>query len=161
MVDICWATSNKRLVFAWRSAKCEDWRDRSVADTVIEFEKWDAKMRKEFGLWRTVRLFPRHYDSGGRKTIASLHWPHRNCWSWFIECSKVHDECRGLKVIYGYRQFALVFWWGQIDLHWQNNMTSVASQYRDDAPEIILKCDIERALYKKRMSAARSVNREE
>lgn len=151
MVDICWTTPRQRLVFSWKSAEPDQWRDRAVARTVVEFEAWDSRMRRRFGLLRTIKWFPKHDGGSGRKMIAALHWSHRNCWSWFVEWSRVHEECRGFKLCCAYRQFALVLWWYQIALHWQTNITSVASQYRDAAPEIIFKHDIERALYQKRM----------
>lgn len=151
MADICWSTPKKRLVFSWKSSEPDHWRERALARSVSEFEAWDAKMRRRFGLIRTIKWLPKHTGSNGRKTLASLHWPHRNCWSWFVEWSRVHDECRGLKLCCAYRQFALVLWWYQVAIHWQTNMTSVASQYRDEAPEIIFKHDVERALYQKRM----------
>ncbi len=151
MVDVCWNAFGKRLVFAWKSADHDNWRDRAVVDTVADFERWDANMRRRFGLLRTIRWLPKNSPNSGRKMLAALHWPHRNCWSWFVEWSAVHEECRGFKVVCAYRQFALVLWGRQLGVHWQDNITSVASQYRDEAPEIIFKHDIERALYQKRI----------
>lgn len=153
MTDFCWATPRKRLVLAWKSSDPDPWRQRFVPHTVAEFEAWDVKMRRRFGVLRTIRWFPKHAGGHGRKMIASLHWPHRNCWSWFLEWSPVHEECRGFKLTCAYRQFAVVLWWRQIAFHWQTNVTSVASQYRDEAPEIISKDDVERAMYQKRLQS--------
>jgi hypothetical protein len=150
MKDVCWTAFGKRLVFAWRSSAARDWRKSAVPSTVLAFDAWDRKMRRRFGLLRTIRWFGRTNQPGKRWMIASLHWPHRLCWSWCLDWAVVSRECAGFKMTYGYRQFALVLWRRQLSLHWQESDWMPALAYRGEAPEVIWKHDIERAMYLER-----------
>lgn len=152
MIDVCWTAFNKRLVFAWKSSEKPDWRENGVKHTVEAYDAWDRKMRRKYGALRSIRWFGQTNEPQRRTMIASLHWPHRLCWSWFLDWSVVHPECRGFKVTCAYSQFAIVLWCRQISFHWQNDNWMVGMQHRDEGPEVIWKHDIERAMYLERRS---------
>lgn len=152
-MDVTWTAFGKRVVFAWRSDTIDDWRKSAVASTVEAFDAWDKKKRRESGFLRTIRWFSPTNQPDKRIMIASLHWPHRLCWSWGIDWAKVPSECAGLKVIYGYKQFAIVLLWRQISLHWQRDDWIPSMKHKGEAPEVIWKHDIERAMFLERQRA--------
>lgn len=152
MSDIFWATPNKRFVFAWRQNDGRDWREGAVSSTVKAFDKWDRKMKRKFGLMRTLRWFAPTNQPETRTMIVALHWPHKLCWSWTIDWSKVTRECAGFKVTCAYRHFSIVFWQRQLSYHWQDDTWMAASPYRGEAPKVIWAHSIESDMYQGRQS---------
>lgn len=138
MPDVTWTAFGKRLVFSWMSStQSSDWRDDAVPSTADAYHKWDKQQRRNFGLLRTIKWFGPTNQPGKRWAIASLHWPHRLCWSWIVDWSVVHPECRGIKICCAYRQFALVLWCRQLSVHWQDSGYMVYGPHAEGAPKIM------------------------
>lgn len=89
-----------------------------------EVAAWDQRRRRELGFFAGLRWFERVQD--GRLLLISRHWPHRLCWSWFADISRIKTElgyCRkfAFSISRVAHQARLSLWSHEIAFHWQRS----------------------------------------
>lgn len=85
---------------------------------------WDRKRRRELGFLAGLKWFERLPN--GRIMLVSRHWPHRLCWSWFIDLSRIRTDL-GYPRKFGFvasrlaRQVRVALWSHELAFHWQHS----------------------------------------
>jgi hypothetical protein len=140
----------KLFFFRINLKRPRSWREDAF--NAAEFDAWSAAQRRKYGLFGGLTWFERRFSAPNkakRWLIASRHWPHLSCWSWFAEWGWKNDRsfyrCFRFYIDLEHRRVSFEIFGPFVDVVWQGYEYMPAYPDRLDAPKIQWKRVLEQA----------------